>query len=75
MENKDLSYWDFLKSNYYPHILIFLIGMLTLGFVLNEGDYGWGFLAWVSIFTLGIIVLIYKGFVQHWKEYKNGKLS
>lgn len=75
MKNKELTYWEFLKTNYYPHILAFLIMMLAIGFLSNEGDYDWGFWAWITIFTLAIIVVIWKGFIQHWKEYKNGKLS
>lgn len=69
MEEKKLTYWQFLKTNQYPWVLLSLIGMLIVGITHFNGELGWGELLWVVIFSIAIIVILIGGFWLHWKEY------
>ena len=67
MEDKKLTYWQFLTTNNYQLILLFLIAMLVIGIVCGGG------VIWISIFSTAIIAIIIGGFWLHWKEYNSKK--
>ena len=73
MNNNKLTYLQFIISNKYYIPFIISLGLLIAVLANFETINDWGFWVGIAITGGGLIVLLYKGFYQHWNDYKNNK--